>query len=295
MEPQPEHTETNTPPTPALSPEEAELRAAHERLAEAKRQKALADEQKLIAARTALAQRQAAEERALAEQRETQRLIEEKWAAKRKAEEDAREAEQRKAVQEKLDLENLLAAQELAKQKREAHEKEILQLSDEAFALEQAARQAEADALRAPTPTLPEPEISIHSPGHPLSKIFGVTQPVVTPERTPVLAQDPVQAPELRKENGEERSLLLSAFINKGLRVNPATIINLSLRHEPEPIVRALETVTADARLQGAYAVQAIETLLWNPEEDPEGILNSVVAAREAEKSGSEAEKAGRI
>jgi len=186
MEAQPEHTETNTPPTPALSPEEAELRAAHERLAEAKKRKALADEQKLLAARTAVLQRQAAEERALAEQRETQRIIEEKWLAKKKAEADAREAEQRKAAQEKLDLENVLAAQELAKQKREAHEKEILRLSDEAFALEQAARQAEGDALRASAPTLPEPEISIHSPSHPLSKIFGVKTEEPQEPRTPV-------------------------------------------------------------------------------------------------------------
>jgi hypothetical protein len=160
--------------TDIISAEEAELIAAQARLDQARKKKAEADEQKLMAARTALLQRQAAEEKALAEQRETQRLIEEKWTAKKKVEADTREAEQRKAAQEKLDLDNQLAAQELAKQKREAHEREILRLSDEAFALEQAARQAEADALRASAPTLTEPEISIHSSSHPLSKIFGV-------------------------------------------------------------------------------------------------------------------------
>ncbi len=156
MEPQSEVitlTESSSAPsTPTLSPEEAELRAAQERLDQARKKKAEADEQKLIAARTALLQRQAAEEKVLAEQRETQRLIQEKWATIEAEKKAAREAEQRKAEQEKRELENLLAAQELAKQKREAHEKELLRISEEAFRLEQEAKQAEADALRVATP-----------------------------------------------------------------------------------------------------------------------------------------------
>jgi hypothetical protein len=298
MELQPEETilsDTQQAPQTqnnALSPEEAELRSAQERLDQARKKKAEADEQKLIAARTAVLQRQAAEEKALADQREMQRHIEEKWAAKRKAEAEAEEAERRKAAQEKLELENLLAAQELAKQKRDAHDKEVRRLSDEAFALENAARQAEADALRMSAPAEEVKPVTIHSPEHPLSRIFGVTQPDV-PEQPPAPAQaEPVQI-ELRKENPEERSVLMNAFVNKGLRVNPITIINLTLRHEPSPILHALDIVTADGRLQGVYAVQAIEIILWNPERDAQEVVADVIKTRESDQEKQRAEKQG--
>ena len=60
-----------------------EVQIAMQRLAEAKARKAIADETRLIAAKTALLDRQAVEERALALQREEQRMIQERWAKKR--------------------------------------------------------------------------------------------------------------------------------------------------------------------------------------------------------------------
>jgi hypothetical protein len=218
-----------------------------------------------------------------------QRIIEEKWTAKRKAEADARDAEQRKAAQEKLELENLLATQELAKQKREAHEREVRRLSDEAFALETAARQAEADALRTSAPAVEEKPVTITDARHPLSMIFGVTQTKI-PEPTAPVQAEPVQI-ELRKESPEEQSCIMASFINKGFRPNPLQVINLLKRFEPSPILNALNIVAADTRLQGRDAVQGIEALLWNPEADPKEILNGVVEAREAEKARREAER----
>lgn len=142
------------------TPEEKEIREAKERLSEALKKKAIAEDQKLIAARNALLQRQIEDEQRLADQREFARLAELQGLAKKREREEKEEAERRKAEQEKVELENRLAQEELKKFERDKHEKELLRLSEEAFRIEQEALQAEAK-LCVPVPFQMNPSRSL--------------------------------------------------------------------------------------------------------------------------------------
>lgn len=221
--------------------EELELKLAQERLAEAKRKKALADEMKLAAARAAILQHQADEERALAEQREAQRIIEQNWIEKRKAEQEAKEAEQRKVAQEKLELEKLLATQEEAKRKREDHEKKIQQLEQEALMFEDAAKQAEVEALHMSTPKDETSPMTILMSAHPMSRFFGVA-PVATGSAEPAPSM-PVAAPvEIirRKLVDSETQMVDSAFRAVNMRPTPLQIQNLILCWSPQQICKVI-------------------------------------------------------
>jgi len=240
-----------------------EVQIAMQRLAEAKARKATADETRLIVARTALMDRQAAEERALALQREEQRMIQEKWAAKRKAEEDAKQAEQRSAEEAKRQLAAEVERQEAKKREENAKQTEITRLSDEAFRLEQETNQVEAEIARGISLAQPEPTpVTINDARHPLSKIFGVTQ--VLPEPTPMVTQVEAQLPpELRKDDPSEQRALISTFLQHGVILSALSAKNLLARFAPAEIEQTANYL-AQFSSRDTF-VGRVENLLWSP------------------------------
>src|SRR6266853_3266880 len=240
-----------------------EVQIAMQRLAEAKARKATADETRLIVARTALMDRQAAEERALALQREEQRMIQEKWAAKRKAEEDAKQAEQRSAEEAKRPLAAEVERQEAKKREENAKQTEITRLSDEAFRLEQETNQVEAEIARGISLAQPEPTpVTINDARHPLSKIFGVTQ--VLPEPTPMVTQVEAQLPpELRKDDPSEQRALISTFLQHGVSLPALSAKNLLARFAPAEIEQTANYL-AQFSSRDTF-VGRVENLLWSP------------------------------
>jgi hypothetical protein len=250
-------SENNKPTAEPLD----EVQIAMQRLSEAKARKAIADEIRLVAAKTALMDRQAAEERALELQREEQRMIQAKWAAKRKAEKDAEEAEQRSAEEGKRRLAAEVERQEARKREENAKQAEITRLSEETFRLEQETKQVEAEVARGISLAQPEPApVTLNDARHPLSKIFGVTQ--AAPEPVPVVSRaEPQQAPELRKESTEEAQALASVFLQHGVRIAALQAKNLLARFSPEEIKSAISFVIA-AGITEPF-VSEVEKSLW--------------------------------
>src|SRR5713226_2361747 len=123
--------------------EELELRQAKERLAEAQKRKAIADEARLIAAKTAVMERQAETERFLAFQHEEQRKKTEKWARITAEKQAAKEVERRADEEAKRQLSAEVERQEAKKREENARQAEITRLSEEAFRLEQETNQVE--------------------------------------------------------------------------------------------------------------------------------------------------------
>lgn len=270
-------TQPEENPKSTKTQEELELEIAQERLSEARRKKALAEEQKLQAARAAIAAREAEEIKKRADELAAYNAMVAEHERRRKAKEDAEQAAKARAAQEKLELEKLLAAQEEAKNRREAHEKKIQALDQEVFMLEMDAKQAEADALHMSAPkTEPEP-VTLHTPAHPLSKIFGVTHEA--PESMPVAPPhvDPVQAPMLREVQPEEGNLLQSEWrlrtASKFSQPTPLQLLNLlRVAGRYADVLSALEeALTLEGVDNRDALVNAVELLLTRKRE---GVAN---------------------
>ena len=214
-------------------------------------------------------QRQIEDEQRLADQREFARLAELQGLAKKREREEKEEAERRKAEQEKVELENRLAQEELKKFERDKREKELLRLSEEAFRIEQEALQAEAEALRAGAiPDEPKP-ITLHSPEHPLSRVFGV-EPASGPVGPAAqFARESTPAPELRKVTPEEMQHVAWLFLNvAGIRVQPLNAQNLLLRFEPSAIEQSIrymhyKVTSLGSKLNRDQFVHEVEDKLW--------------------------------
>ncbi len=284
-----ENETQTTPSTPELSPEQ-EMAQAQAALAAAKQKVADAQKLRITQAEIALQEwKQKEEEKILLRKLEADAIYK-KWAAKKRREEEERLAEQQRLQTEQITLEARLNKEQEELRKSQEHEKELRRLSDEAFRLEQQARQEEADALRVSAPIVAEEVITIHSPSHPLSKILGVKQ-VEPTEPTPVPHVEPTFAPDLRKESTEEQQYVASVWSSRlSTRPNTSIVVNLLRRFSPAECIEAISTVAAYQRF-GRFTerdtqARAVECVCWN-----NGTLDDLIRAIDAEKEARRAER----
>jgi hypothetical protein len=214
----------------------------------------------------ALAELAAQKERELAEEREKNRQVQEHWA-KVKADKDAAELVQRmKEEQERRTLEAHLQAEEAASEARRKHEKRLEEISQAAFMLEAAAKQAEADLQRASTPVVVEPEVNVKT-NHPLAFLWKDAERTAPAEPDFVPTQvEPVPPPELRKVTTEESQALASVFLQHGVRISALAAQNLLLRFPPEDIEQTVKFVAQQGK---TFTVDYIETILWRALDKP--------------------------
>jgi len=227
--------------TTELTPEQ-EILEIQNRLEAAHKRKAAAEDLKITAARVKILER---EQELLTKQISSAQAREERLEeAKRKMAEvsAAKEVERRAQEAARIALENEMAALELAKQKREAHQKRLKQIADDAFRVEREAAQAFEESLRVTVAPEPEPEITLHSPTHPLSRVFGVTQdsPV---EPLPAASQEAPLPPERPKVTPEQYEQLAQMWWQtSGVRITATQAMTLQL-YTLSDILAAVELV----------------------------------------------------
>lgn len=150
-----------------------ELQAAQEALRRAQQRKADAEEAARLAAQAALAKNLADEQERLARLKKEAEETQRRWAEKRAAEEQRKRLEEAARAAETRRLEAELEKHEEAARQEAARQERIRKVTEQAHQAEIDAANLEASLRQANTPKEEPKPITLSSPLHPLSRLFG--------------------------------------------------------------------------------------------------------------------------
>ncbi len=242
-----------TQETKQLTPEQIALEQARAQLEAARKRAEEAEQVRLAAVRAEIAEREAAAVRAEAEERQKFELQQEKIRQKREAERQERERIAREKAAEDMRLAQQQSALEESIRQRREQQALIDKLSQEAWQLEQQARQAEADAIRIKSQvnTVPDKPQSVTSESHPLGRVLFANREDGVQVNPPSYAENtPVAVPETprtkRNVSAEDLAITTAAWRSAMGQNSPASgeIFELLEFYDSQAILSAIKSFT---------------------------------------------------
>lgn len=167
-----------------------ELQAAQEALRRAQQRKADAEEAARLAAQAALTKNLADEQERLARLRREAEETARRWAEKRAAEETARRVEEAAKAAETLRLEAEFEARQEAARIEARRQEKVRKVQEAARQMEIDAAHLEASLRQANTPHEEQKPVTLSSPSHPLSRLFGNGAEVAVAEPREIDSQE---------------------------------------------------------------------------------------------------------